>query len=144
MGKSSEILFPVMIPIVFLAFIFQSGRTLIHLLVGKQLMWHWKRGCNSGDRHTFHVIDNRINVGGGTLDGGWGTLDGPFLASLGAIRQRQYNSGNVCIQPLEGTAREGALKEAAKDFILNLLFGVFCQNHGILELYLRCLKEDVN
>ncbi len=89
------------------------------------------------------MIDNGINVGGGTLNEGWGTLDGPFLASLGAIRWRRYNSGNVCLQPLEGTAGESALKEAAKSFILDLLVGVFCQNHGILEPYLWCPKEDL-
>jgi hypothetical protein len=130
--------------IVFLAFKFQSGRTLIHLLVGKQLTWHWRRGCNSGGRRTFHVIHNGINIGGGTLDEGWGTLDGPFLASLGAIGRRRYDSGNVSLQPLGGTAGESALKEAAKGFILDLLVGVFCQNHGILELYLWCQKEDLN
>ncbi len=130
--------------IVFLAFQFQSGRTLNHLLVGKQLTWHWRRGCNSGGRRTFHVINNGINIRGGTLNEGWGTLDGPFLALLGAIGQRRYNSGNVCLQPLERTAGESALKEAAKGFILDLLVRVFCQNHGILEPYLWCQKEDLN
>ncbi len=71
-------------------------------------------------------------------------LDGPFLVSLGAIRWRWYDSSNVCLLPLEGTAREGMLKEAVKGFILNLLVGVFCQNHGILEPYLLCPKENVN
>ncbi len=130
--------------IVFLAFKFQSGHTLIHLLIGKQLTWHWRRGCNSGGRHTLHVIDNGIDVGGGTLDEGWGTLDGPFLASLGVIGWRGYDSSNVCLQPLEGTAGESVLKEAAKGFILDLLVGVFCQNHGISEPYLGCQKEDLN
>jgi hypothetical protein len=32
----------------------------------------------------------------------------------------------------------------AKGFILNLIIGVFHQNRGILEPYLRCPKEDVN
>jgi hypothetical protein len=77
------------------------------------------------------------------LNKGWGTFDGPFLVLLGAIGQRWYDSSNVCHQPLEGTPREGALKEAAKGFILNLLIAVFCQNHGILEPYLRCPKEDL-
>ncbi len=110
----------------------QSGRTLIHLLFWKQLTWHWRSGCNAGGRRTFHVIDDGINIGGGMLDEGWGTLDGLFLVSLGAIGRRQYNSGNLCLQPLEGTPGEDALKEAAKGFILDLLYGVFCQNHGIL------------
>jgi hypothetical protein len=92
----------------------------------------------------FHMIDNRINVGGGTLDEGWSTLDGLFMALLGAIGQWGYNSGNVCLQPLEGTAGESALKEAVKGFILDLPVGVFCQNHGISELYLWCQKEDLN
>jgi hypothetical protein len=130
--------------IVFLAFTFQSGRTLIHLLVGKQLVWHWRRGCSSVGRCTFHVIADGIDVGGGTLDEEWGMLDGPFLALLGAIRQQWYDSGNVCLQLLEETSGEGALKEAAKSFILDLLIGVFCQNHGILESYLRCPEEDLN
>jgi hypothetical protein len=130
--------------IVFLAFKFQSGRTLIHLLFGKQLTWHWNRGCNSGGRPTFHVINDVIDVGGGTLDEGWGTLDGPFLASLGAIGRRRYDSDNVCLQPLEGTVGESALKEGAKGFIFDLLVGLFCQNHGISEPYLWCPKEDLN
>jgi hypothetical protein len=115
--------------IVFLALKFQSSRTLIHLLLGKQ-------GCDSSGRHTFHMIDNGINVWGGTLNEGWGMLNGTFMALLGAIKRQQYNSGNVCLQPLEGTTGESALKEVAKGFILNLLVGVFCQNHGILEPYL--------
>ncbi len=82
------------------------------------------------------MIDNGIGVGGGTLNEGWGTLDGPFLALLGAIGWRRYDSGNMCLQPLEGNAGESALKEAAKGFILDLLVEVFCQNHGILEPYL--------
>ncbi len=90
------------------------------------------------------MIDNGIDIGGGTLNEGWGTLDGLFMALLGAIGRRRYNSGNVCLQPLEGTAGESALKEAAKGFILNLLVGVFHQNHGILEPYLWCPKEDLN
>ncbi len=89
------------------------------------------------------MIDDGINVRGGTLNKGWGTLDGPFLASLGAIGRRRYDSGNVCLQPLEGTAGESALKEVAKGFILDLLVGVFCQNHGISEPYLWCPKEDL-
>ncbi len=90
------------------------------------------------------MIDNRFDIGGGTLNEGWGTLYGPFLASLGAIGRRRYDSGNMCLQPVEGTAGESALKEAAKGFILDLLVGVFCQNHGILEPYLWCPKEDLN
>ncbi len=90
------------------------------------------------------MIDNGINFWGGTLNEGWGTLDGSFLASLGAIRRWGYNSGNMCLQPLEGTAGESALKEAAKGFILDLLLWVFCQNHSILKLYLWCPKEDLN
>ncbi len=90
------------------------------------------------------MIDNGINVGGGTLDKGWGAFDGLLLASLGAIGRRRYDSGNMCLQPLEGTTGESALKEVAKGFILDLLVGVFCQNHGILEPYLWCLKEDLN
>ncbi len=90
------------------------------------------------------MIDNRINVGGGTLHEGWGTLDGLFLASLGAIKRLRYDSGNMCLQPLEGTAGESALKEVAKGFILDLLIGVFHQNHGILEPYLWFPKEDLN
>jgi hypothetical protein len=90
------------------------------------------------------VINNGIDVGGGTLDEGWGTLNGPFLASLGAIGRRRYNSCNMCLQPLEGTAGESALKEVAKGFILDLLVGVFFQNHGISEPYLWCPKEDLN
>ncbi len=90
------------------------------------------------------MIDDGINILGGTLKEGWGMLNGPFLAFLGAIGRRRYDSGNVCLQPLEGTARESALKEAAKGFILDLLVEVFCQNHGILEPYLWCQKEDLN
>jgi hypothetical protein len=90
------------------------------------------------------VINGGINVGGGTLDEGWGTLDGLFLASMGAIGQRRYNSGNVCLRSLEGTAGESALKEATIGFILNILVGVFFQNHGISEPYLWCPKEDLN
>ncbi len=82
------------------------------------------------------MINNGINVGGGTLNEGWGMLDGPFLALLGAIGRQWYDSGNMCYQPLEGTAGESALKEAVKGFILDLLVGVFCQNHGISEPYL--------
>ena len=130
--------------IVFLEFKFQSGRTLIHFLLGKQLTWHWRRGCNSGGRCTFHVINDGINIEGGTLDEGWGTLNGTFLVSLGAIGRWRYDSGNVCLQPLEGTAGESVLKEAAKGFILDLFVGVFHQNHDILEPYLWCPKEDLN
>ena len=72
------------------------------------------------------MIDTGINVGGGTLDEGWGMLDGLFLALLGAIGQLRYDSGNMCLRPLEGTAGESALKEAAKGFILDLLVEVFC------------------
>ncbi len=90
------------------------------------------------------MINNGINVGGGILDEEWGTLNDPFLALLGAIGRRQYDSGNMRLQPLEGTTRESALKEAAKGFILDLLVEVFRQNHGILEPYLWCPKEDLN
>ncbi len=90
------------------------------------------------------MINNGINVGGGILNEGWGMLDGPFLALLGAIRQRRYDSGNMYLQPLEGTTEESALKEVAKGSILDLLIGVFCQNQGILEPYFWCPKEDLN
>jgi hypothetical protein len=63
-------------------------------------------------------------------------LDSPFLASLGTIGRRRYDSGNMCLQPLEGTAGESVLKETSKGFILDLFVGVFCQNHGISEPYL--------
>ncbi len=43
------------------------------------------------------MIDTGINVGGGTLDEGWGMLNGPFLALLGAIGQLRYDSGNMCL-----------------------------------------------
>ncbi len=71
------------------------------------------------------MINDGINVGGGTLNEGWGTIDGPFLALLGVIGWWRYNFGNVCLQPFEGTAGESALKKAAKGFILDLLIGVF-------------------
>jgi hypothetical protein len=36
------------------------------------------------------------------------------------------------------------LKEVAEGYTSNLLVGVLCQFHGLLELYLRLLKEDDN
>ena len=70
------------------------------------------------------MINNGINREWGVLNGG-GTLNRPFLLPLGAIRWQWYDPGSLCLECLEGTAREGMLKEAAKGFILNLLVGIF-------------------
>jgi hypothetical protein len=47
-------------------------------------------------------------------------------------------------KPLEGSAWEGTLKEAAEGDISYLLDGVFCQFHSLSELHLRHPMEHNN
>ncbi len=83
--------------------------------------------------------------GGGTLDGGGGTLDvvidGPFLALL--LRWRRVTSKERS-EPVEQSTREGAQKEALKGAIGDLFVGVLGQFRGIRNGQMWHLLEDVN